>query len=151
MAGTIELSIDNYGIPGKGLTIKELRFICVADASDASFPVANTGIIAGAPGNSTSFTKLIQGWFLHKIIVNPGVVAPTISSDLTMTDKHEIDVLDGNGTDLIHNTDSKSSYAMIDGVPSLQPVLGDYILTITNNAVNSAILIVTLIFVPNMM
>ncbi|KKM61690.1 hypothetical protein LCGC14_1529190 [marine sediment metagenome] len=151
MAGTIELSIENHGIPGRGLTIKELRFTCIADVADASFPVANTGTIEGAPGNSTSFTKLIQGWFLHKIIVNPGATAPTVSSDLTITDKHGIDVLDGNGTDLIHNTDSKQSYAMIDGVPSLQPVVGDYILTITNNAVNSAILIVTLLFVPNTM
>ena len=105
----------------------------------------------GAPGNSTSFTKLILGWFLHKIIVNPGVPAPTAASDLTITDKHGIDILDGNGTDLIHNTDSKQSYAAIDGVPSLQPVVGDYKLTITNNAVNSAILMVTLLFVPNTM
>ena len=151
MAGTIELSIDNFGISGRGLTIKELRFICTADVADASFPVAHTGTIVGAPGISTSFTKLITGWFLHKIIVNPGATAPTVSSDLTITDRHGIDILDGNGTDLIHNTDSKQSYAMIDGVPSLQPVVGDYILTITNNLVNSATLTITLLFVPNIM
>lgn len=151
MAGSVGIDIENFGIPGKGTTIKKLIFNCMADPSDGSFPAISTGIIANAPGSSTTFTKLIIGWFLHKIIVNPGTTAPTAATDITITDDDGIDFLDGNGTDLIHNTDSKQAYGMIDGVPSLQPITSDLLLTITNNAVNSATFAVKLIFVPTMM
>ena len=129
----------------------KLTFNFKADDSDASFLLAGTDTIVNAPGKSTTFGKLIIGWFLHKIIVNPGTTAPTAATDLTITDSDGIDYLDGNGTDLIHNIDSKQSYPAIDGVPSLQPITSDLVLTITNNAVNSATLTVKLFFVPNTM
>jgi len=150
MAGTVTMNIENHKVFGEK-TIRELIFTCTADVAAASFPETSTGTTTNAPGANTTFTQYIKGWFLHKIIVDPGAAAPTVDSDLTIKDSHGIDVLDGNGTDLIHNTDSKQSYPMIDGVPSLQPVLGDYTLAITNNAVNSATLTVTLVFVRTIM
>jgi len=150
MAGTVTMIQTNYKVFGE-TTIKKLVFTCTADVAAASYPETSTGTVTGAKGQNTTHTQWFRGWFLHKIIVDPGAVAPTVDSDLTIKDDHGIDVLDGNGTDLIHNTDSKQSYAMIDGVPSLQPMMSDLTLAITNNAVNSAVLTVTLVFVRTIM
>ena len=146
MAGTVELNINNYGIPGEGSTIKELRFLCAADSSDASFPATSTGTIAGAPGNSTSFTKLIQGWFLLKVNVNPGAVAPTVNSNVFFKDGDAIDLLGGAGENLIHDTGSKAARPLLNGKELSQPIIGDMIFTITGNAVNSALVVVKFIF-----
>jgi len=145
MAGTITMNIENHRVFGE-TTTRELIFTCTADSAAATYPATSTGTKTNSTHNRT-FTEHITGWFLQKIIVDPGATAPTVNSDLTITDSHGIDILDGNGTDLIHNTTSKQSYFMIAGVTSLQPILGDLTVTITNNSVNSAIIVISLVCV----
>ena len=145
MAGTVTMTINEYKVLGNPTT-RELIFTCTADAAAASYPATSTGVKTNSIHNLT-FTERLRGWQMQKIIVDPGAVAPTVASDLTLKDSHGIDLLDGNGTDLIHNTDSKQSFFMTGGVPTLQPVLGDLTLAITNNSVNSAVLTVTVVCV----
>jgi len=131
-AGTVTQATDV--IDGYQRTI---TFTCTGDSGDGSFP---------ATAMSAASLAHVKGWFLLKIAVNPGATAPTVDSDLTLTDGDGIDILDGNGTDLIHNTDSKATYGQVDGMPITQPVQDAWTLTITNNSVNSAIIVIKLTF-----
>jgi len=154
MAGTIALTVRNYGRIEGERWIKELVWTCTADAADGSYPVVSTDdqTLAGKTGKSArTFTKEIVGWTLHRIAVNPGATGPTANSDFTLLDKDSVDLLDGNGTDLIQNATSKASYPQINGLPAQEPITGALTVTITNNSVNSAVIVITLKLVKSIM
>ncbi len=117
--------------------VRTVTFICTADSSDGSYP---------ATAMDTASLSYVTGWQLLKVSANPGGTAPTPLTDFTLTDGDGIDVLDGNGIDLIDDVTSQSSYPQNDGVPVLQPVVDAWTLAITNNSVNSAIIVIKLIF-----
>ncbi|KKM62530.1 hypothetical protein LCGC14_1520740 [marine sediment metagenome] len=147
-ASTVTMSIVNHKVFGE-TNIRELIFSCVADSAAATFLSGATSSKTGSTHNRT-FTDQLRGWFLLKLIVDPGAIAPTVNSDLTFKE-YGCDLLDGNGTDKIHNTDTKQVYPAIDGLPSLQPITDHLTLAITNNAVNSAIIVVRCMFVRTTM
>ena len=145
MAGTITLSIVKHQVTHDPL-IKELVATCVADSGAATFPSTSTDSqnVTGS-GNRIvhTFSREIRGWFLSKIGVNPGGVAPTVNSSVYMNDSNGVDLLGGAGETIIHNTSSLEGRPLVKGFPCSQPVTTALTLVISRNAINSASLVVT--------
>jgi hypothetical protein len=79
--------------------------------------------------------------------VSPGATGPTDDSDLTIK-KNGVDILGGNGANIVDN--AVDGYCVPKGTNSDSPfpVLVDHPLTvgIANNAVNSAVVTITMVF-----
>ena len=135
-AGTINQSIDTQFLE-KSKVALVVTFTCTADASDGSFPATAT---------STDITNAIKGYYLYKLITNPGTTAPTANYDITITDEDGIDIMGGNAMNR-HTSNSESTYPMIGTQPFAQPIIGPITLNITNNSVNSAGIVIKAIFV----
>ena len=117
-----------------------LTFTCTADASAATFP--STPI-------DTAYVTRLKGWYLYKVITNPGGTAPTDNWDFTITDGDGIDVLGGNGANR-HTTSSQMIAPLLTtGVYFAQPVLDTWTMAIADgsNLVNSAGIVIKAIFV----
>jgi len=84
------------------------------------------------------YTSLIRGWDLVEVRAYPtsGGTAPD-AADVTVTE-NSLDLLDGNGTGLIHATATKTTYPQKDGLPAHLRVLGAVTVTVTNQATASA-------------
>jgi hypothetical protein len=115
-----------------------LTFTCTADASNGSWP---------AVALSQSHIDRLTGFYLYKLIINPGATPPTDNWDFTITDSDGIDILGGSGSNM-HTTNS----AMI--APKLnsstyfaQPIYGALNLNISGNIVHSAVIVIKAIFV----
>jgi len=118
--------------------VVSVKFSCTGDASDGSIP--DTDIRA-------DILSYISGWFLDIIVVNPGSVAPTVDSDVYIDDEDEVDLLNGNGVDLLHNTAAKACVPNTDGQNKRQPIRGTVTLDVDNQSVNSATYDIILVFV----
>jgi len=118
--------------------------VTIVTAADGSLTAetinaADAGIIRGGP----------LGWCLDEVIVDPGTTKPLADSDITITQNGD-DLLDGNGTDLVHSDNTLSTYPACDGQAKRRPIYADLSLDITGNNVNSATVVVYLIFArPN--
>lgn len=126
MAGTVTLtSHEKVGRFGK------IVMTCVADASDGSFPATNLPAFSG---------RLIG---LH---TNPGATAPTDNYDITLIDPEGIDRLQGVGANRHESTTQQVPVVYSStSVPPL--VVGEALaLTLANNSVNSAIVVVQLFY-----
>ena len=130
MAGTVVQTKNDYGLENN---MREIVCTCVADAAAATVP-------------DTALTEDMSGWWLERIVVNPGTTAPTVNSDITLEDADGVDVLGGAGTNLIHNTASTHAFPLNATVPVRVPITGTLTQTIANNAVNSANIVIKYIF-----
>jgi len=126
---------------------KELVFTCTA-ATANTFTTASTDDGTGLHGRTIS--KEIFGWFVDQVTSNPGATAPTAGLNVTLADEDGVDVLDGNGAALVHNTTSKSTYPGCDGMAKRHLVTGALTLNpdaATANAQTVAVVVITVKFV----
>jgi len=126
MAGTVTLAHYTIG------SIRKVVATCVADAADGSFPATALPAIEGR---------------ILALATNPGATAPTDNYDITLVNQHGYDVLQGVGA----NRDTANT----EQVPVLYTSTGTHpavdetdtlTLTIANNAVNSAIVVIELYY-----
>lgn len=128
MAGTITVAEHELG------TIKKLVITCTADAADGSFP--------------DTVLPAIEGRLLH-LETNPGATAPTTLYDITLVNQNGIDVLQGVGANR-HTTNSERANIVYAGTIDHPYVTHSDVLTlnIDNNLVNSAIIVMELVYQP---
>lgn len=121
MAGTVSITDARTG------TVGRIVATCTADAADGSFPDTALPPFSG---------RLIA------LVTNPGATAPTDNYDVTLVDGDGLDRLGGVGA----NRDTTTSERVaISGAPAC--AFGETLtLNIDNNSVNSAIVVVTLIY-----
>jgi len=117
--------------------VRTLSFTCVGDASGGSIP--DTDISAA------NTTKLL-GWELWKVQAIAGSPGPTANSDVYVKDTNSVDLLGSYGENMLDNTGSNETIPRIDGVASLQPVVGVLTLDVDNQSVNSAAYTIILFF-----
>lgn len=104
-----------------------LTYSVTADASDGSVP-------------ATASVPAIDG-YVFLVVTDPGATAPTGDYDITLTDSNSVDIMGGE-------LGNRSATASEQAVPKIDAVYGsrwvDGILTlnITNNSVNSALIVV---------
>lgn len=103
-----------------------------------------------APPNTTTDTyntRMITGWYLIKIIADPGATQPD-AADVLIKDTGGEDMLEGDGTNLIHATATQSIYPAdvnnlhIRGIP----ILGAIIIDVDNQGTADALYDVILVF-----
>ncbi len=113
--------------------VKFIDVTFVADDTDASM---DTGTITGA-----------KGMQLHSVSINAGATGPTVNSDLQIADSLSgVDLIGAasNGANIVDSDDS-TTYALAEDTTHM--VHGNAVLTITNNAVNSATTVITCAFI----
>ena len=137
-AGTIVVSDPVYLAWGRNMVT--VTFTCTADAADQSYPAA-----AINQDNADVNTDLIGYWLSHVKVV-PGATGPTDNSDLTITVNGE-DILGGNGANIVDNATGGHCVPYGSNGDAQYPMTGDVLtLNLTGNAVNSAVVTVTLVF-----
>ena len=125
MAGTVTESVN------KQTNIHKIVLTCTADASDASFP-------------DTALSHKFSGRLIA-IETNPGATAPTANYDIVLNDAEGLDVLQGVGANRAAATTEMA--AIVFSTTSVHPVVHEsdtLTLSISNNAVNSAIVVINL-------
>ena len=124
MAGTISESLTCDVAP-----VKVVTFTCTADSSDGSYP-------------ATTVSTDIKGRLLQ-IVTDPQSTAPQDNYDITVTDSVGADLLLGVGA----NRDTSNTEVAIvesNGANSVVAETDTLTLTITNNNVNSAGIVIKL-------
>ena len=118
---------------------KVLTFTCTGGTAGDAGTYAATAI-------STAYVNNLKGWYLYKVITNPGAVNPN-AWGFTFLDSDGIDVLGGAGASR-HATNSEMFAPLLtSGVYYAQPLLGTWTLTITGNTTASAVVVVNFVFV----
>jgi len=124
--------------------VTKLVLTCTADADAATYPATTLSqFFVDASGR----TYVMPGLQLYSVKVIPGTTGPTADSDMTITDEYGVDLLGGKGTDLIKN--SAKTWALFgpSGYYISPMVTGELTLTITNNAVKSAVITIIIEFI----
>ena len=126
MAGTVTFA---HYIDGG---LKKVVATCTGDASDGSYPATALPSISG---------KLIG------LETNPGSTGPTANYDITLPDDDGLDRLQGKGANR-HTSNSEYESILIGATAEHPPAAkGDTLtLTLTNNSVNEAVVVVTLYY-----
>jgi len=137
-AGTVSQAVSWVCRSNSTECVQVLTFTATADSADGSYPSTDM--------SATTLNKL-KGWYLYKIITNPGSTAPTDNWDFTLSDSDGIDVLGGNGANRHTTTSQMIAPLLTTGVYFAQPVLDTWTLAITGNSVNSAGIVIKAIFV----
>ena len=116
-----------------------ITLTCTADSGDATFPA--TPLVTKFSGE------------LIRMVTNPGATGPTNLYDLTLDDADGIDVLYGAGDNLLIATTEDNPNVVTETAASkgyqMHPpisVADTLTLTITNNSVNSAVVVVKLYY-----
>ena len=126
MAGTITQALTSNIAP-----VKVITFTCTADSSDGSFP-ATTVTAADIKGS------------LLQIVTDPsGDTAPQDNYDITLTESGGADLLLGVGANR-DTADTAVAIVQSSGARSVVAETDTLTLTITNNNVNSAIVVIKL-------
>ncbi|MGE3840054.1 MAG: hypothetical protein AB7I50_00560 [Vicinamibacterales bacterium] len=126
-AGTITQSTYGFG------NVRKIVFTATADASDGSFP-------------ATAITLKFEGRILA-IATNPGATAPTDNYDITLVNQHGHDVLQGVGANRdTSNTEQAPVLYTSTGTHPAVDETDTLTLTIANNAVNSAIVVIEIYY-----
>lgn len=135
MAGTVVLTTDRIGDWSRAVTIT-----CTGDASDGSFPATNLAtLLASAPVPLSGKLVALQ--------TNPGSTAPTDNYDITLVDADGLDRLQGLGAN--RDTSNSEAVAIVYSTTSIHPPVapGETLtLTLANNLVASAVVVLTLYF-----
>ena len=121
--------------------VAKLVLTCTADADAATFPAAVLNTLA-VDGDGRSFD--IRGLQGYSIKVIPGSPAPTDASDITITDEYGIDLLGGKGTNLISATNKTWALFGPSGYSVSALISGNTTITISNNAVKSAVITIVI-------
>jgi hypothetical protein len=123
MAGSITTTLENLG-NGHYL----LTYNCIGDASNGGFP-------------STGKYPDIDG-YLERIVTNPGATTPTDNYDIAMNDEDGVDVMGGALVDR-DQTNSEDKVPLDAGAKDGRKYIkGPLTPVITNNSVNSAIVVI---------
>lgn len=127
MAGTCVLDAHN-----KLGSIRSLVYTCTADAAAATYP-------------DTVLPK-IEGRLLA-LVTNPGAVQPTDNYDIVINDQHGHDVLEGVGAnrDTLNTEKALVVYSGTGTHPCVDEA-DTLTMSISNNAVNSAVTVVQLYY-----
>lgn len=96
---------------------------------------------------STANVAALKGWYLYKVITNPGATPPEDNWDFTLVDVDGIDILGGAGLNRHTTTSQMSAPLLTTGVYFAQPVLSAWIFTPSGNTTASAIIVVRFVFV----
>jgi len=136
--GTITGTIARFSASQWSPPAVELVLTCTADITAHTYPVTIINDLSGISSYD------LRGMRLHSIKTIPGTTGPTDDTDVTITDKYGIDLLGGKGTNAIDNATTNwivfgySTYV-------IEPLItGNITITITNNAVNSAVVTVVI-------
>lgn len=134
-----------WGGPDKSETI-EVTYAVTANAGDGAVTNISTNTDTIADGRT--YTQLIRGKSLKAVEAFPtsGGTAPD-AADVTVKDSDGLDLLGGNGTNLIHATAKQSTYPMIDGQAAVIPVRGALTIGVANQSTASANFTLRLTFV----
>lgn len=119
--GTIKGPSNRREIVGEKIVVT-----ATGDASNGSFP--STG------------TPIELNGFLVRVVTNPGATAPTDNYDVVINDENSVDVAQGT----LANRDTANTeevYPVPTSAASPPMVQGDHNLVITNNSVNSAVIV----------
>ena len=109
---------------------------CTADSGTAAFVTTGGAVLTPATLN-------ISGWYLESVETNPGTIGPTNLYDITILNSNGYDVA---GALLTNRSISNTEKVYLAGVG--QPIFHDtWTITITNNLVNSAVVVLTLTYV----
>ena len=119
-AGTVTQALTVHGYQ---TMYQKLVFTWTADSSNGSLPATPV---------DGSYMARLQGWYLFLAVTDPGATAPTDNYDITVTDSYGVDLVAG----MLADRDTATS-EQIFPVPRL--VDTTLVMTITNNAVNSAV------------
>lgn len=126
MPGTVVITHEKRG------SVRKIVMTCTADAAAATFP--NTVL--------PSF----QGRLLH-LETDPGATAPTALYDVTITDAHSLDVLQGVGANRSATVTERANIVYSGGLDHPYVSISDVLtLAIANNAVNSAVIVIELVY-----
>lgn len=121
MAGTIiltsEQTIGKTNPPARIPNKKELLVTWTGDASDGSVP--------------TLLIEHYAGWYIIKVVTNPGTTAPTANYDITFIDTDGLDIMEGLLVDRSATATEKVLAAEMIGEDG-------FTVTIANNSVHSA-------------
>ena len=132
MAGTIIGTLEQIQTPDGRPKLAVIKLLCTAAADDNSYP-------AKIINNLVDFD--IRGLRLYSIATIPGDIGPTNDSDITITDKYDIDILADAGFNLIDNA---TKNRIVIGPTSSVIITGDITINITANEVPSAVTTVVL-------
>lgn len=115
--------------------VKVVTLTCTADSSDGSYPSTD---LTGVPNNG-------KGGRLLQIATDPGATAPQDNYDIALTEDNGADLLLGVGA---NRDTSNSEVAVIEsnGAHAVYAGTDTLTLAITNNNVNSAIVVIKLYF-----
>ena len=119
---------------------KVLTFTCTGGTAGDAGTITATAI-------SSAYVTGLKGWYLYKIITNPGTPAPTDNWDFTLVDGDGIDVLGGAGANRHTTTSQMIAPLLTTGVYYAQPLLDTWTLTPTGSTEASAVAVIKLIFV----
>lgn len=157
-AGTVTVTKGFTRVDGVGNAVsRTLVFTCVGDSSDGSIPNTSTGT---ALSDGSTPTTWIKGWYLYRVISDPGAVAPD-AADVFVLDANSIDLLGSedngttayNGLNLIHATLSRTAIPNMyiprggEHINFYPEITGDLTLKVSNQATVSATYVITLVFV----
>jgi hypothetical protein len=127
MAGTVSI-VHNLPQPSIGRIVAT----CTGDAANGSFPATALPAFEG---------------HLLELITDPGATAPTDNYDITLVDANGFDRLQGVGAN--RDTAVTEAARIVYSTTSTNPVvaLSDVLtLTLANNSVNSAVVVVTILY-----
>lgn len=130
MAGTVVVTTHAQG----RRRVRRIVLTATGDAADGSFPATVLPAFEG---------RIVE------VRTNPGTTAPTDNYDIAITDQNGVDRLQGLAANR-DTTNSETAPVVYSGT-AINPVveLGDVLtLAITNNSVNSAVIVIELVYAP---
>lgn len=133
MAGRVTQKVNEYSPE-----VKEVVFHCIGDSANGSVPDTIM---------TTQVFQQVQGMFLDSVFSIPSATGPTDDTDLIINDKYDVDMLGGNGANLIDETAKNGTVPVLNGQNKRVPLTGKATTVISNNSVNSAIFDIVMNFV----
>lgn len=140
MAASITISSDTVITP-QGSAESRSKYGCSFRALVLSCTCHTDGSFSVELGDATSglTNGKITGWRFEHVVAAPGSTAPTDASDITIkTSAPAIDILDGNGTDLIDSATVTGTNGQLNSVAYTWPITDTLTIAVTNNEVASA-------------
>ncbi len=128
MAGTVVVTHEKTG------NVRKVTATCIADAAAATYP--------------DTVLPAFAGQLLH-LETNPGATGPTDNYDITIEDQNAIDVLQGVGANRDITNSERANIVYSGGIDHPYVAMSDVLtLKIANNAVNSAAVVIELVYLP---
>jgi len=123
------ITVTHAKLPNR---VRVITFTCTASSVDASFL------------NNVSNKRDIEG-YVFLVTTNPGATGPTDGTDIVLDDIEGIDIMGGQMTD-VNGTSSEQFVPLINNVFGSRYVRRVITPKITNNAVNSAVIVISVYY-----